>query len=421
MLINKNKRDEQKNISLGKLKNWFSESYIFFPDEQEEQNLKFRSPKGEILFSFELTEYTSKESSPAYILTLNSHTNVYKPKIFLYNDFVNELKKFLNINHCESVFLNRELSKYYSNELYSIFNEFEVTLRRLMHLVFFKNYGHHWEEKLFDKSIVSELKKKIQETKSDHIIEEMNLSAIESLLFKEIVIESKKDSVATFELMQNIGSYDNPKYVVSPEFILNANGGSFRTFSLWEEVFSKHISSEFQGPVFEEKFKKMREIRNKVAHNKKVKHSDFTFIKSFLNKFTKEMMLISVEKKYSSIPELSTSLASAIQNFMSPISETLKYLDTLSLNPKIVELSKSFSNFGMDPKIVELSKSLSNFGVNSKMLELSKSFPNLGVNPKLLEFSKSLNLNVDPTLLDSSKSLANNKTSDKSVEKDDSD
>ncbi len=56
------------------------------------------------------------------------------------------------------------------------------------------------------------------------------------------------------------------------------------------------------------------------------------------------------------------------------------------------------------------------------MLELSKSFPNLDVNPILLDFSKSLpNLNVDPTLLDSSKSLANNKTSNKSVEKDDSD
>jgi len=56
------------------------------------------------------------------------------------------------------------------------------------------------------------------------------------------------------------------------------------------------------------------------------------------------------------------------------------------------------------------------------MLELSKSFPNLDVNPRLLDFSKSLpNLNVDPTLLDSSISLANNKTSNKSVEKDDSD
>ena len=56
------------------------------------------------------------------------------------------------------------------------------------------------------------------------------------------------------------------------------------------------------------------------------------------------------------------------------------------------------------------------------MLELSKSFHNLDFNPRLLFFSKSLpNLNVDPTLLDSSKSLANNKTSNKSVEKDDSD
>lgn len=384
MLINNNKVDKTKEITLDKLKIWFNKSCITFLDSPDDQKLKFKSKNGEILFSFELFEYSSKNSTSAYILTLKSLTNVYKKKIFLYSDFVKEIKIILNRNHCESFFLNRELSKYYSKELYGIFNDFEVTLRRLMHLVFFKNYGHHWEEKFVDRKTLNDLKGKIKNSKSDHIIEEMNLYDIESLLFKEIVIECKKDSITTFEIMQDIGSYENPNYVVSPEFILGNSDGVFRKFSLWEEVFSKHISKEFRGDTFEQNFKKMRQIRNQVAHNKKVNYSEFEFIKSFLKKFTKEMTLISIEASYENIPELSASLASAIQDLISPIFENLKYLNSL----KMLELSKSLSNFQIDPKIAVLSKTLSNLQIDPKLLDFTKNIHNLGTFRTTQELSR---------------------------------
>lgn len=388
MLINNNKVDKTKEITSDKLKIWFNKSCITFLDNPDDQKLKFKSKNGEILFSFELFEYSSKNSTSAYILTLKSLTNVYKKKIFLYSDFVKEIKIILNRNHCESFFLNRELSKYYSKELYGIFNDFEVTLRRLMHLVFFKNYGHHWEEKFVDRKTLNDLKGKIKNSKSDHIIEEMNLYDIESLLFKEIVIECKKDSITTFEIMQDIGSYEDPNYVVSPEFILGNSDGVFRKFSLWEEVFSKHISKEFRGDTFEQNFKKMRQIRNQVAHNKKVNYYEFEFIKSFLKKFTKEMTLISIEASYENIPELSASLASAIQDSISPIFENLKYLNSLTNNPKMLELSKSLSNFQIDPKIAGLSKSLSNLQIDPKLLDFTKNIRNLGTFKTTQELSR---------------------------------
>ncbi len=366
MLVSHDKHADKKEISIEQFKSWFENSDIIFQDsiEEQEQKVNFVSSMGQIPFIFEMKEYKSKEYTSASLLKFTSQTNVYKPKIFLYDNFLKQLKIIVSRHYCNSYFLTRELSRHYSKELYEIFNNFEISLRKLIHLVFFNNFGHLWETKLFDKNILGMLKSNMKSNESDHIIEEMDLSDIETLLFREIVIECRNESSVNYKIMQNIGTYNQPEYILSPDFVLN-NVGSFRRFSLWDEFFSKNMKKEFHGSEFIENFTKMRKIRNKVAHNKKVIYSDFIFINTFLKKFTKEMNLLSATYNEKDAPKLSPYLADAIQNSITPLSETIGHL-------KSSELFK-------------ISQKIGSMGINSELFKSLEKIRNLGINPEILK------------------------------------
>lgn len=294
MIVNNSTKRKKLNLTLSEIKKWFSNSQIIFTNSNEVEDVKFKSQKGEIPFSFELKEYNSDlPEHSSFILIFKSLTNVYKPKITLYDDFVKELKIIISKNHCKSYFLNRELSKYYSRELYTIFHDFEVGLRRFMHLIFFKTFGPNWEEEIIPKEFKNSVEYRFDNKISDHIIEEFELAAIENLLFKPIFIE-KKDTENNKDIypVQNIGSYDKPEYVLPINFILNSTS-NYNVFSLWDRYFSQYVRLRYKGEQFINSFQTIREIRNKVAHNKKITHDDYIETKNFLKGFQLELTRIS--------------------------------------------------------------------------------------------------------------------------------
>lgn len=294
MIVNNSTKRKTLNLTLAEIKKWFSNSPIIFINSDEEEDVRFKSKNGEISFSFELKEYNSDlPEHSSFILIFNSLTNVYKPKITLYDDFVKELKIIINKNHCKSYFLNRELSKYYSRELYTIFHDFEVGLRRFMHLIFFKTFGPKWEEEIIPKEFKNSVAYRFDNKISDHIIEEFELAAIENLLFKPIFIE-KTDTENNKDIspVQNIGSYDKPEYVLPIDFILNSTS-NYTVFSLWDRYFSQYVRRRYKGEQFINSFQTIREIRNKVAHNKKITHDDYIETKNFLKGFQLELTRIS--------------------------------------------------------------------------------------------------------------------------------
>lgn len=294
MIVNNSTKRKTLNLTLAEIKKWFSNSPIIFINSDEEEDVRFKSKNGEISFSFELKEYNSDlPEHSSFILMFNSLTNVYKPKITLYDDFVKELKIIINKNNCKSYFLNRELSKYYSRELYTIFHDFEVGLRRFMHLIFFKTFGPKWEEEIIPKEFKNSVAYRFDNKISDHIIEEFELAAIENLLFKPIFIE-KTDTENNKDIspVQNIGSYDKPEYVLPIDFILNSTS-NYTVFSLWDRYFAQYVRRRYKGEQFINSFQTIREIRNKVAHNKKITHDDYIETKNFLKGFQLELTRIS--------------------------------------------------------------------------------------------------------------------------------
>lgn len=366
MIINNSTQRDTLNLSLAEIKKWFIDSMIVFSDPNQEENLKFRSEKGEISFSFEMKEYNSNiENISSFILTFKSLTNVYKPKISLYDDFVQELQKIISINNCKSYFLNRELSKFYSRELYTIFNDFEVGLRRFMHLIFFKTFGPKWGENIIPKEFKNKIKHNLKSGNSDHIIEEFELSTIETLLFKPIFIEKTdiQNEEKFIKPLQNIGSYDKPEYVIPLDYVLDSTS-SYTVFSLWERYFSEYVGHKFIGEKFKENFKKIRQIRNKIAHNKKVTNENFIFATTFLKEFQNEIRQISnsiLNPKirdtdityYSSLFKINKQLQEAIRESLLPtmiikeISESLKDIT----NP-ITEFNKKIENLNLPAEMM---------------------------------------------------------------------
>ncbi|MBD5824606.1 hypothetical protein [Lactococcus petauri] len=364
MIINNNKYASDTKLSLDTLQGWFSGTKISFIENDSSYDVKFKSDDGDINFDFEIIEHESDNGPSSYIVTFKSLTNIYKKKIFLYDNFLTELKIVLNKNYCLSYSLNRELSKYYSRQLYTVFHDFEVGLRRFMHLIFFKTFGPKWDEKIIPKELKNSVVYRFDNHISDHIIEEFELAAIENLLFKPIFIEKiDTEEKKYISPLQNIGSYDKPEYAIPIDFVLNSTS-NYTAFSLWDRYFSQYVRYRFKGEKFIESFKKIRQIRNKVAHNKKITNKDYIEANNFLKAFQVELKRISnsilapdqqesVDSNFASALQINSQMIEAIKAYLLPTIQV----------PEITEIIKNinYPNTQIDKTIKNINKPYEEF------------------------------------------------------------
>lgn len=306
------------SISKDRVALWFKDSKIQKIKNRPAQTVFY--PINElknIEFKLKWTSFKSKEHDIAYIFEFSSQTDVHWKNMSTYDTFIDEFERTVRKNKGKCIFLDRKLSKYYSEKMYPIFNDFENELRRLIQVILFKEFGREWEKEFFSQ-------KQLKQMNGKSILEELDLTGLEALLFEKIFIQKSDGFIFETKLIRE---FDVPDDLLN--FFINSEG-NFRRFSAWDEYFSDYVKPEFQGEAFIENYKRVKKVRNKVAHHKKVRNTDFQFIKTFLGRFTKEIKSLSTSIIYNeelvSFANLFTSMQTfgeTLQKTMTPVFENI--------------------------------------------------------------------------------------------------
>lgn len=351
-------RNSRSSVAL-----WFQNSKIQpINNSRQVQTVFYKARENKnIEFSLRLTDFKSIDFDVAHIFEFSIQEDIHWKNMSFYDDFIKEFEIIVQKNRGKCLFLDRKLSKYYSEKMYPLFNDFENELRRLIQVVFFKELGREWEERAF-------LPKQLRETNRKPILEELNLTGLETLLFKKIFAQKGEGDGLQTKLIR---VDDTPDALNDLLDFFTDFDGRVRRFSAWDEYFSKYMKSEFQGKVFIEKYKKVKKIRNKVAHNKKVRNEDFQFIKTFLVHFTEEIKSLSTSMIHKTeLPSFGNSFA-LLQTFAQAFAQTYAQavqnaLSIVSANVGNIVISRANTLTGMfNPVFLESLNKISQIGTNN--------------------------------------------------------
>lgn len=158
-----------------------------------------------------------------------------------------------------------EPSEYFCEKLAPRFGKFERLMRSFIYISLTKNLGFDWFESTFTAEIQSDIKNKGNIGKADLIergLYEMTFAQLYDYLFKAFSYCSAENVVYEQLLSKDLNDMGKNEIVT----ILS----KCKKQSLWNRFFS---DAQFN---LEEPLREMREYRNKVAHNKFIKFSEYT-------------------------------------------------------------------------------------------------------------------------------------------------
>lgn len=161
-----------------------------------------------------------------------------------------------------------DVGRIYAEKAYPLINETENLMRKLISKFMLINVGVNWS----DEALHSDLLKKTERQKED---EERNvLYRLDFIQLKEVLFEKKSD-ISKEDLIRLLSStkfseHDKEKI---KKFIPRSN---------WEKYFSEIIDDKDSS--LEEKWKRLYELRNKVAHNRSLKREEFKTIEGLTKK-----------------------------------------------------------------------------------------------------------------------------------------
>ncbi|PCS13827.1 hypothetical protein RU90_GL001792 [Lactococcus lactis subsp. hordniae] len=226
---------------------WFDNSTISIIDGS---SFQFNSNNDkDLMFSCESELLKVDKEEPYWIFTLVSQTDVHWKNIYLYDEFIAELKKVLSKNKCDLVFLTRELSKYYSGKLYPLFHDFEIGLRQTLHLALSSSIGQNWDARFFEAQKLKKKKKDIKSKSSEHIIEEFDLTDLTSFLLDKSIINFYKDGNNS---LVSINYYENTENLILE---LIKYDGKVQLTSLWKTIIVPQGFNQYSEEILIEKFK----------------------------------------------------------------------------------------------------------------------------------------------------------------------
>lgn len=166
-----------------------------------------------------------------------------------------------------------EPSEYFCEKLAPRFGKFERLMRAFIYISLTKSLGFDWFESTFTEEIQTNIKNKGNIGKADLIergLYEMTFAQLYDYLFKAFSYSSAETVVYEQLLNKNLVDMDKDEIIS----ILS----TCKKESLWNRFFS---DTQFN---LEEPLRQMREYRNKVAHNKFVKFSEYNDCKRNLIK-----------------------------------------------------------------------------------------------------------------------------------------
>ncbi|HAR86510.1 MAG TPA: hypothetical protein DCR69_12335, partial [Clostridium sp.] len=302
-------------------------NYIFLLKNREREKLESKEIENSILnklfhnvtsSSFEVY-FNKKEYALNYSLYHDKKVDMIKLAISIENKNVNDAKA---LNYVDNLLRKGEsrkdysiivtydgVSSYFCNKAYPLLNEFERRLRELVYIILVKTFGIEW----YDKTVSDKLDSKVKEISKgknkaaliESALHEMTMNDLEIYLF---------EPYSEFELDQFVKNkevIDNTFSTKSKEEIVLLLEKSIPK-SLWNRFFDDKIDD------IQQELDKIREFRNKVAHNKEFYEKEYNsfhkIVQSVIYKIKSAIDDINMKEVNSQIKKESYSAYSVLYN-----------------------------------------------------------------------------------------------------------
>lgn len=162
------------------------------------------------------------------------------------------LKNTLQFNSIR--LLSDDVSTYMANKLYPEINKVENLLRKYLIKFFIQRIGSDWWEATATKQMIEKARLR-KADRRDEI----------SLLIDDEVRYIDFDDLGELIYKQSSG-YNNPDKIISKFLNLNSNDDFMNLKNELQSNYSKYFKENFQDKYFEQKWRDIIRIRNKVAH-----------------------------------------------------------------------------------------------------------------------------------------------------------
>lgn len=161
-----------------------------------------------------------------------------------------------------------DVGRHYAEKAYPIINEVENLMRKLISKFMLINVGVNWSED----AMIPDLMKKIENY--DEAEPYLNdLYKLDFIHLNQVLFDKKRDiSLDDLDKILSKTKFDEKDQDLIKKYIPRSN---------WEKYFSDLIDEKEDS--LKDKWKRLYKLRNKVAHNRYVKKSDFEQIKGLSN------------------------------------------------------------------------------------------------------------------------------------------
>ncbi|MFD2657695.1 Swt1 family HEPN domain-containing protein [Gracilibacillus thailandensis] len=258
-----------------------------FSKEQESENTKAETKSSDIIidlnqehdFSFQYKKHNYK--CTYYCKNVDVEKEVFKVSISLKYDSNKEQaahafsQLIRTIQQCKKGNFNMipvkdELSTYYSERLYGKLAFYERSLRALITAIFIPVYKESWPQELTPSIGQDILKKKSKKERLEKALEELDLYQLELIFFDDELSINKNNYDEEFEV--------NNIETLSRDQLINKIRQN-RPLSLWDQEISKYVSIDQAA----DRMKDIRDLRNRIAHNKTFTDKNYYALKRELN------------------------------------------------------------------------------------------------------------------------------------------
>ena len=246
--------NEELEINRNIVLNYLSKKFIIENDKLFLNNISF---------DYKLFE---RENSVSLFLSSNNRGTIKEAQVFdsVRNTIISgkERKDF------GIVTLYNEASNLFNSKLNKLISEFENRLRQVMYLTLINAYGREWVVKSFSKEQKDYLKNKNIKVLDllDNTFESLTFYDYIEFLFTEIAIMTPETAIeeALLKIENNLSDTLTIKNVLL---------SSKQKISLWNKLFKKNFDI-FNKKILED----IKNIRNKVMHNKNISFKDYSVL-----------------------------------------------------------------------------------------------------------------------------------------------
>ena len=368
-------KNEELQINRNIVLNYLSNKFIIENDKLFLNNISF---------DYKLVE---RANSVSLFLSSNNRDTFKEAKVFdsVRNIIISgkERKDFVIVT------LWNEASNLFNSKLNKLISEFENRLRQVMYITLINAYGREWIIKSFSREQVCDLKNKNINILDllDNTFESLTFYDYIEFLFTENTIMTPENAIeeALLKIENNLSDTLTIKNVLL---------SSKQKISLWNKLFKKNFDI-FNKKILED----IKNIRNKVMHNKNISFKDYSIYSPLLKRINKEI------KKVIDVLETQDLLKDKpVKDVINSFNQVLIknnnfYNQLLDLNNKILDhfkmLQTTYQNI-----VLKFNPA------NQILIKNNNLYPQLlGTNNKILDYSKMLQttyqdiaLNFNPML-----------------------